>query len=345
VLNWFKKKPEHRGPDFSHVNSREKAEEMARRGELEAMYLVPLEFGGARRRSRGRRADRSRRPIPSVRALAPDVASVNVRRLRGNGVGRTPSRASHPPLGRSIPWRHHGLAARRLDGLGDDPRGMGKRDRRARRPPPLVPLVASLRDVVRPRDRRPRVGRDRGGARRDDVGRARVLRRARHGRRAGGVSRRVRRRAATAHAECRVTLGRPRSASKSAVTAGCAPTWPATQTESQCEPPHCSAQPSSLHARDASRRLPRAAGAPVGLPAPGTSRTATSFGFHTIARASVACATPCQSAPTTKTARSRTRPPEEARPWAMHGDQRRVATILARLVAYFGPFASSSCLK
>lgn len=46
MLNWFKKKPEPSGPDFSHVDSREKAEAMARRGELEAMYLVPLEFGG-----------------------------------------------------------------------------------------------------------------------------------------------------------------------------------------------------------------------------------------------------------------------------------------------------------
>lgn len=46
MLNWFRKKPEHRGPDFSNVDSREKAEEMERRGELEAMYLVPLEFGG-----------------------------------------------------------------------------------------------------------------------------------------------------------------------------------------------------------------------------------------------------------------------------------------------------------
>lgn len=33
-------------PDFSAVDSREKAEELFRRGELEKVYLFPLEFGG-----------------------------------------------------------------------------------------------------------------------------------------------------------------------------------------------------------------------------------------------------------------------------------------------------------
>lgn len=35
-----------RGPDFSHIDSREKAQEAHARGELEKLYLMPLEFGG-----------------------------------------------------------------------------------------------------------------------------------------------------------------------------------------------------------------------------------------------------------------------------------------------------------
>ena len=34
------------GPDFSGIDSRTKAEELFRRGELEKLYLLPLEFGG-----------------------------------------------------------------------------------------------------------------------------------------------------------------------------------------------------------------------------------------------------------------------------------------------------------
>jgi hypothetical protein len=34
------------GPDYSHVDSREKAEQLARRGELAPLHLVPPEFGG-----------------------------------------------------------------------------------------------------------------------------------------------------------------------------------------------------------------------------------------------------------------------------------------------------------
>jgi hypothetical protein len=34
------------GPDFSHVDSREKAEQLASRGELARLHLVPPEFGG-----------------------------------------------------------------------------------------------------------------------------------------------------------------------------------------------------------------------------------------------------------------------------------------------------------
>jgi hypothetical protein len=34
------------GPDYSHVDSREKAEELVARGELVRMLLLPAEFGG-----------------------------------------------------------------------------------------------------------------------------------------------------------------------------------------------------------------------------------------------------------------------------------------------------------
>jgi hypothetical protein len=34
------------GPDFSHVDSREQAEQLVGRGELARLHLVPLEFGG-----------------------------------------------------------------------------------------------------------------------------------------------------------------------------------------------------------------------------------------------------------------------------------------------------------
>jgi len=34
------------GPDFSHVDSREKAEQLVSRGELTRLHLVPPEFGG-----------------------------------------------------------------------------------------------------------------------------------------------------------------------------------------------------------------------------------------------------------------------------------------------------------
>jgi hypothetical protein len=34
------------GPDFSHVNSMKKAEDLVRRGEVERLLLLPSEFGG-----------------------------------------------------------------------------------------------------------------------------------------------------------------------------------------------------------------------------------------------------------------------------------------------------------
>jgi hypothetical protein len=47
MFGWFKKKsPPPSGPDFSAIDSREKAEELFRRGELEKLFLMPLEFGG-----------------------------------------------------------------------------------------------------------------------------------------------------------------------------------------------------------------------------------------------------------------------------------------------------------
>src|SRR5262245_30974620 len=47
MFGWFKKKPPpSNGPDFSEIDSRDKAEKLCRRGELEKLFLMPLEFGG-----------------------------------------------------------------------------------------------------------------------------------------------------------------------------------------------------------------------------------------------------------------------------------------------------------
>jgi hypothetical protein len=46
MFGWFKKKPRPPGPDFSAIDSQEKAVELFRRGELEKLFLMPLEFGG-----------------------------------------------------------------------------------------------------------------------------------------------------------------------------------------------------------------------------------------------------------------------------------------------------------
>lgn len=47
MFGWFKKKP-HRpnGPDFSAIDSREKAVELFERGELEKLFRMPMEIGG-----------------------------------------------------------------------------------------------------------------------------------------------------------------------------------------------------------------------------------------------------------------------------------------------------------
>jgi hypothetical protein len=45
MFDWFRKKPKV-GPDFSHITSRERAEEAASSGDLVPMLLMPVEFGG-----------------------------------------------------------------------------------------------------------------------------------------------------------------------------------------------------------------------------------------------------------------------------------------------------------
>ena len=49
MFGWFKKKEPAppNGPDFSAIDSRARAEEAFRRGELAKLFLMPLEFGGA----------------------------------------------------------------------------------------------------------------------------------------------------------------------------------------------------------------------------------------------------------------------------------------------------------
>ena len=47
MLDWLKKKsPAQNGPDFSDINSKEKAEARLQSGELEKLLLMPAEFGG-----------------------------------------------------------------------------------------------------------------------------------------------------------------------------------------------------------------------------------------------------------------------------------------------------------
>lgn len=49
MLGWFKKKPPPSNrPDFSAIDSVASAEQAIRRGELEKLFMFPLEFGGAR---------------------------------------------------------------------------------------------------------------------------------------------------------------------------------------------------------------------------------------------------------------------------------------------------------
>jgi hypothetical protein len=47
MFGWFRKKPPPaNGPDFSGIDSQAMVEEAFRRGELEQLFLMPLEFGG-----------------------------------------------------------------------------------------------------------------------------------------------------------------------------------------------------------------------------------------------------------------------------------------------------------
>lgn len=47
MFDWFKKKsPQPHGPDFSEIDSQAKAKELFHRGDLEKLFLIPLEFGG-----------------------------------------------------------------------------------------------------------------------------------------------------------------------------------------------------------------------------------------------------------------------------------------------------------
>lgn len=47
MFDWFKKKPAvPNGPDFSDINSKGKAEARLQIGELEKLFLLPVEFGG-----------------------------------------------------------------------------------------------------------------------------------------------------------------------------------------------------------------------------------------------------------------------------------------------------------
>jgi hypothetical protein len=47
MFGWLRKKsPAPDGPDFSGIDSRAKAEALFRRGDLEKLFLMPLEFGG-----------------------------------------------------------------------------------------------------------------------------------------------------------------------------------------------------------------------------------------------------------------------------------------------------------
>lgn len=47
MFDWFKRKGRPAvGPDYRHIDSREKAEALCRRGELQKLWLLPAEFGG-----------------------------------------------------------------------------------------------------------------------------------------------------------------------------------------------------------------------------------------------------------------------------------------------------------
>ncbi len=48
MFGWLRKKPAPaNGPDYAWIDSPARAEEAVRRGEVEKLFMVPLEFGGA----------------------------------------------------------------------------------------------------------------------------------------------------------------------------------------------------------------------------------------------------------------------------------------------------------
>ena len=47
MFDWFKKQPPvPSGPDFSDINSKDRAEARSQAGDLEKLFLLPAEFGG-----------------------------------------------------------------------------------------------------------------------------------------------------------------------------------------------------------------------------------------------------------------------------------------------------------
>ena len=46
MFDWLKKKRLSNGPDFTKIDSQEKAKQLAVEGVLSKLYLLPLEFGG-----------------------------------------------------------------------------------------------------------------------------------------------------------------------------------------------------------------------------------------------------------------------------------------------------------
>jgi hypothetical protein len=47
MFNWFRRRGAPKlGPDYRHIDTREKAEKLCARGELQKLLLLPVEFGG-----------------------------------------------------------------------------------------------------------------------------------------------------------------------------------------------------------------------------------------------------------------------------------------------------------
>ena len=50
MFNWFKKGSQQNGPNFSHLDSYEKAQAAASSGQLVTVFLFPIEYGGPQER-------------------------------------------------------------------------------------------------------------------------------------------------------------------------------------------------------------------------------------------------------------------------------------------------------